>query len=126
MTTEIERQRLRLDLGLEADDEYSLPAASIDQIFEEAAESYTSAASIHAYARVIAIRRLRMQAAAQVDYTQNNSTERASQRFAHLEKILAEWQAELDKSLTTRTGAVLSGRTARSTVRIKEYPGGVC
>lgn len=125
MATETERQRLRLDLGLAADDTTSLPDATIDDIFDEAGESYTDASSLLAATRIITLRRLRAAAASAVDYTQNNSTEKASQRFAHLTTLLAEWQAKLDEAVAGARGSgVLSGRTTRKPARIKEYPNG--
>lgn len=124
MATETERQRLRLDLGLTATDTTSLSDATADAIFVEAGESYSDAASLLAATRVIAIRRLRAQAASSVDYTQNNSQEKASQRFAHLTTLLEEWQARLDEAITgTRSSAARFGRTKRKPARIYQYPG---
>jgi len=119
-----EQQRLRMDLGLAATDTTSLADATIDAIFSEVAESYTDAASLLAATRVIAIRRLRAQAASAVDYQQNNSSEKASQRFAHLGALLSEWQAALDSAVLANSGSsVRTGRTKRKPARIYEYPG---
>jgi hypothetical protein len=124
LATTLEQQRLRLDIGLAADDTTSLPNATIDDIFVEAGEGYTDATSIYAATRVIAIRRLRAQSASSVDYTQNNTTEKASQRFAHLTELLKEWQAALDEAVSaTRGSAARFGRTTRRPARIKEHPG---
>lgn len=123
MATESQRQRLRLDLGLAATDTTSLPNATIDDIFTEAGETYTDSASLLAATRVIAIRRLRAAAASAVDYTQNNSTEKASQRFAHLTTLLEEWQGVLDEAIASTRSAARFGRTTRKPARIKEYPG---
>lgn len=124
MATTLEQQRLRLDLGFSASDTTNLPDATIDAIFVEAGESYSDSASLVAATRVIALRRLRVQAAASVDYTQNNSSERASQRFTHLGQLLAEWQGHLDTAVKTARGSSARfGRTTRRPARIKEYPG---
>lgn len=124
MATETERQRLRLDLGLSADDTASLSDAAADAVFGEAAEEYTDVASIKAATRVIALTRLRVAAASSVDYDQNNSSEKASQRFAHLTTLLNEWQGKLDEAIADGRGSgVRSGRTTRKPARIKEYPG---
>lgn len=123
MATLLEQQRLRLDLGLLADDTTSLPDATIDAIFVEAGETYTGA-SLLASTRVIAIRRLRAQAASSVDYTQNNTSERASQRFAQLGALLTEWQGILDEAVAGTRSAARFGRTTRRPARIKEHPGG--
>jgi hypothetical protein len=125
LATSTERQRLRLDLGLAADDTTSLPDATIDALFVEAEETYTDASSIIAATRVIYINRLMMQAAADVDYVQNNTQEKASQRYAHLAKELAKWQARLDAAVAISNGsAARFGRTTRRPARIKEHPGG--
>ena len=123
MATTQEQQRLRMDAGLAATDTTSLPDETIDAIFVEAGESYTDAASLVAATRVITLRRLRAQAASAVDYTQNNSTEKASQRFAHLTTLLGEWQAKLDEAVAGTRSAARFGRTTRKPARIKEYPG---
>lgn len=124
MATLLEQQRLRLDVGLTANDTTTLPDATIDALFVEAGETYTDAASIHAATRVIYIRRLLTQAANEVDYTQNNTTEKASQRYEHLKELLAEWQGKLDAAVSVTAGsAARFGRTGRKPARIKEYPG---
>lgn len=124
MATLLEQQRLRLDLGLSASDTTSLPDATIDALFVEAGETYTDAASLIASTRVIAINRLLIQAASDVDYVQNNTQERASQRHAMLEKELLKWQAKLDDAVVaTGSGAARFGRPKRQPARIKEHPG---
>ncbi len=125
MATLLEQQRLRLDVGYTASDTTSLPDATIDAIYVEAGETYTDAASIHAATRVIYISRLLMQAAAEVDYTQNETQEKASQRFAHLKELLAKWEKKLDDAINVTTGsAARFGRTTRRPARIKEHPNG--
>jgi hypothetical protein len=120
----IDQQRLRLDLGLAADDTTNLPDETIDDIFDEAGESYTDAASIKAATRVIALDRLLIQAASQVDYTQNNTTEKASQRYTHLSQERAKWQGRLDEAIgDARSSSARFGRTSHRPTRIKEYPG---
>lgn len=123
MASLLEQQRLRLDVGLAADDTTSLPDATIDAVFVEAGENYTDAASLVASTRVIVLRRLRASASSAVDYQQNNSSEKASQRFAHLTTLLKEWQGKLDEAIVDGRGSgVKSGRTTRKPARIKEYP----
>jgi hypothetical protein len=125
MATLLEQQRLRLDLGLAADDEDGLSDATIDALFVEVEETYTDSSSIIAATRVTYISRLMMQAAADVDYTQNNTQEKSSQRYAHLAKELAKWQARLDAAVEISNGsAARFGRTTRRPARIKEHPGG--
>lgn len=123
MTTELERQRLRLDLGLNAMDVGSLSDADADAIFIEAGELYTSSLSILATTRIIAIQRLLVQSAVEVDYTENNSTEKASQRFDHLRAILTLWKERLTEAVVLGQGsAARFGRTTRKPARVREYP----
>lgn len=123
MATLVEQQRLRLDLGLAADDETTLSNDAIDAIFDEAGETYTDSSSLLASTRVIAIDRMLMQAANDVDYTQNQTSEKASQRYAMLTKERDKWQARLDVAIDAgRSSAARFGRTTRKPARIKEYP----
>lgn len=124
MATELERQRLRLDLGLAATDITNMPDATADALFVEAGESYTDSASILASTRVIAISRLMMQAASEVDHTQNESSEKSSQRYAHLAKELEKWQGRLDMAVgATQGSSARFGKPTRRPARVKEYPG---
>jgi len=126
MTTELERQRLRMDLGFAAGDTASLSDNTIDAIFLEAGERFTDPASILISTRVISLRRMVMQAANEVDYTQNNSSEKASQRYDHLIRELRRWEGLLEDalSLASESGAVRSGKPQQIPPRIKEYPRG--
>lgn len=117
-------QRLRLDLGLDLYDQVALSDAMAALIFDEVEEGYTDATSIKAASRVLAINRLMMQAASDVDYTQNNTQEKASQRYAHLAKELEKWQKKLDDAVAgAGSGVARFGRPKRLPARIKEHPG---
>lgn len=122
MATESQRARLRDDIGA---DTTSLPDADADSIYTEAGERYTSADSIDAYARVVAIRRLMAVAAKQTDYSAGESSEKASQMFAHLRALLALWQDTLDaaEKAASTSGAARFGAKRQKPSRIKEYPG---
>lgn len=126
MATEIERQRLRMDLGFAANDAISLPDETIDAIFVEAGDKFTDPASALIDTRVISLRRMVMQAANEVDYTQNNTSEKASQRYDHLVRELRRWEGLLEDaiSLSSDSGAARSGKPMQNPPRIKEYPGG--
>jgi hypothetical protein len=126
MATTVERQRLRMDLGFQPDDVASLSDAAIDAIFVEAGEYYTDPTVIAITTRVISLRRLLMQAANEVDYVANNSTEKASQRYDHLRKELERWEAlqEAAEGLALAGGGVRSGKPVKNPPRIKEYPEG--
>lgn len=113
-----------MDLGLSATDTTNLPDATADALFVEAAESYSDTASILASTRVIAISRLMMQAASEVDHSQNESSEKSSQRYAQLAKELEKWQGRLAVAIAGAGGATARfGRTTRRPARVKEYPG---
>jgi hypothetical protein len=124
MATELERQRLRMDVGFLADDVLSLPDAAVDAIFVEAGERFSDPASIEISTRVITLRRMVMQAANEVDYTQNNTTEKASQRYDHLVRELRRWENLLGDAISAEAGAVRSGKPMQNPPRVKEYPEG--
>lgn len=128
MATLLEQQRLRLDLGLTADDTTTMSDAEVDAIYVEAGEAYTGTASIKAATRIIAIQRLLASSAKMTSYTQNNSSEDASDVFKHLMQLLGYWRGVLadaivDEELANRPSAARFGRTTRRPARIKEHPG---
>lgn len=88
-------QRFRRDMGLAEDDTASLSDPAIDALLEEAGETYTGTATISAYARVLYLRGKLSSASSEVDYTQNESQEKASQRFDHWRDLLAFWEGRL-------------------------------
>lgn len=114
MATETERQRLRMDLGLQATDTTSLSDATADAIYAEADESYSDTSARNAYARVLALERLMAQAVTQVDYTQNETQEKSSQIFSHYEATLTRWQKKLEDAIRlASSGVVRLGQTKR-------------
>lgn len=125
MATLVEQQRLRMDLGFAPDDTASLSDATIDAIFVEAGEKYEDPDSVLIATRVISLRRLVMQASNEVDYTQNNTTEKASQRYDHLTREYDRWFRLLrDAEELLAGGAVRSGKPTQNPPRIREYPEG--
>jgi hypothetical protein len=112
MATALEIERLRRDLSLTVD---VMPDYVISDLFTEAGEVYTGIQSKPAYVRVLALRTMLVTAAAQVDYTQLETTEHASQYFANLSKLLAFWQDQLDRAVAIETGsgAAFAGTTVR-------------
>lgn len=124
MATELQQQRLRMDVGFAANDTTSLPNETIDDIFLRVEEKYSDADSIEAATRLLAFDQLLIQAAADVDYQQNENSKKASQRHAMLSKEREKWQKRLDAAIADGRGSgVRSGRTTRKPARIKEYPG---
>jgi hypothetical protein len=89
-------QRFRRDVGLAADDIAGLPDEDIDDLLEEAGESYTAAAAKAAYARVLYLQGKLAAASEEVDYVENESEEDASDRFEHYLKLLTRWEKKLD------------------------------
>lgn len=121
MATATEIARLRSDIDANST---SLPDQEASDIFTEAGESYTDAASITAYTRILAIRRLLASSAKLTSYRQNESQESLSDVFKHLQALLKVWQDELATAVIAGNGsAVRSGRTQYKPARIKEYPG---
>lgn len=96
MPESVDYARLRRDVGV---DEAQLSDPQAEAIFAEAGELYTGPGSILAGARVIALQGMLAQAADEVNYTQNNATENLSDRFKHLQSLLALWQNRLDAAL---------------------------
>lgn len=120
----IDYQRLRMALGLRPDDESQIDNGQAELLFVQAGETYTDAGSITVYTRVLALDSLLMQAANDVDYTQNKTTEKASQRYAMLSKERDKWQKRLEEVIdAARSSAARFGRTKRKPARIYEYPG---
>jgi len=124
MPTQTERERLRLDLGFAKDDILSLPDVTIDDVFAEAGERYEDPASATVATRVISLRRLLIQAANEVDYTQNNTSEKASQRYDHLNRELSRWISFLNDAVAEESGAARSGKPSSNPPRVREYPYG--
>lgn len=109
--------RLRRDVGASAT---ALPDLTAAAIFAEAAETYSGAAAIKAATRVIAIQGLLAAAAAEVDVTQNESTERLSQMSANLRELLRVWQGNLDRAIAAQAASAgESYPPASSTARLR-------
>lgn len=105
MATDLDYDRLRADTGQTC---ASLPDNEAEAIFVEAATLYTGARSQRAGARVIVLTRLLSKSAALTDYTQDTTTEKQSQVFDHLERLLGTWQTALDKALADEVVASVS------------------
>jgi hypothetical protein len=123
-TTDAEKARLRRDIGGDAT---SLPDGDIDDIFDEAAERYTDAASIVAYTRVLAIQGLLASSAKLTSYRQNESQESLSDVFKHVGGLLKVWEGKTDDAVAaaSTSGAARFGSVRRKPARIREYPGEV-
>ena len=125
MATDLDYDRLRQDIGADSE---SLSDNDAAAIFVEAGEEYSTTATIKAATRVIALTRLRAQAAKLNDYTQDTTTEKMSQVFDHLGKLLEEWQGKLDAALAAAAkassgGAARFGGKRIIPSRVREWPG---
>jgi hypothetical protein len=121
LTTPTERTRFWSDTGTTVT---VFTADEVDAIFVEAGETYTDAAAIGAYTRVIGLRRLLASSAKLTDYTQNQSAEKQSQVFDHLRALLTFWQSEANNAVAAgvTTSAARFGGQRRKPARLKEYP----
>lgn len=124
MATETERRYLRDDLSVT---ETALSDDAADILYLRADGVYPSnTAARDAHTRVLAIRQLLASAARQVDYTQGESSEKASQTFDHLKALLPIWEkAEkqaVDDALGATTGGAMFGGLRRKPTRQQEFP----
>lgn len=121
MATAAQRDRLRRDVDAS---ETTLPDEEADDLFVEAGESYTDAASITAYTRILFFQSLLASSAKMNDYRQNESEEKAGQIFAKVERLLALWQGNLTAAEGLAAGSTARfGKTLYKPQRVKEYPG---
>ncbi len=89
----IATERLQRDVGAT---EATLSTDAAQAYLDEAAESYTAGSTAAlAYARVLALQAFLAAAAEEVDYVQNESQEKASQKFAQWKSLLAYWQKQV-------------------------------
>lgn len=126
MATELEIARLRRDTNTT---ETSLPTNTAQALFVEAGEVYTGAATIGAYTRVLVLTGLIASAASLTDYSQDTTTEKQSQVFDHLYKLLALWEDKLAAAIDAEVIAARGSSAARfggkriKPARIQEWPG---
>lgn len=120
--TQAQIDRLRRDTGT---DETSLPDSDVQDVFDEAGESYTDAATIAAYTRVLTIQGLLSSSAKLATYRQNESTENLSDIFKHLKDLLKVWEDKTTDAITaaSTSGAARFGGVRRQPARVREYPG---
>ena len=109
MATANQRSDLRLDMGLD-DDETVFSNTEVDRLFVRAADTYDTTAEQEAYARVLACKQLRNKTSTLTDYQQNDSSEKLSQVFKHLDRMQTDFEADL---VAVRRRNVPSMRVAR-------------
>lgn len=111
----------------------SMPDTYIDDVFDEAEEKYLLADYSRpiqvAYAYVLGIRDIRVAAAEETDYKQNDSEDKLSQKNSPWAKLEEAYQEELDKLLdeldeATTLPPVMFGRGRRVPSHITELPNG--
>ena len=119
MATESQRTRFWADTGSTS---AVFDASEVDDIFEEAGETYSTTAAIKAATRVIAIRRLLASSAKLTNYRQNQSSESLSDVFKHLNQLLDLWEGELATAAASGRSVAKFGRPRRIPRQIVEYP----
>src|SRR5438046_3076803 len=117
MATDLQRERLRADLG--ADDD-ALTDAEIDDAFTRATDQRgDNPFAVEAAARVLVLQQLIAGAAKRADYAQNQSSERRSQIFDHLLALRAIYEGDVRTALDS---AAQWGGLRRKPTRIEDYP----
>lgn len=96
----------------------------IDSLFVWAAEDYAgNSTAKFAQACLYGIRTLKADAAKQVTYKQNLSTENLSDLFKHLDALQKDFEADLEDALKSAVGAVRLGSMKKKPLREKDVPG---
>lgn len=109
----------RADIG---DNNSSYSDAEIDRLETRAIARYGADAAYEG-AAYLAVRQLLSNAAKFADYTANESSEKKSQKFSNLEKLLKIFKADLDDVIDSAAGSnVRMGKTTKKPPRRKEYP----
>lgn len=109
----------RADIG---DSNSAFTDEDIDQLETRAIAKYGADAAYEG-AAYLAVRQLLSNAAKFSDYTANESSEKKSQKFSNLEKLLKIFKADLDEAVEGAAGAnVRMGKTVKKPARRKEYP----
>jgi len=95
----------------------------IDLVYGQAEDDYTTALTITAYAHVLVIEGLLFGAAKEVDYVQNQTQEKAGQRFDHLWKLYPIWTAKLNDAVAANAPLGIQwGGLNKKPTRREEYP----
>lgn len=120
--TSSEKTLFRTRLGGNAT---AMPDAYVDAIFDEAETDYAGySRSVQVNAALyIGAQDLLANAAAQVDYDANESSEKRSQRFKHLESLVKLRRQLLDEALADTTSGVYGGVIRPIPTRKRDYPG---
>ena len=109
----------RADIG---DENEAFSNSDIDTLETAAIEAYGADVAYEG-ARLIAVTRLMMNVAKFADYTQNDSSEKKSQKFSNLSKMRTIYKDELSEAQERVAGSsVRAGRSTRKPSRLKEYP----
>lgn len=119
-TAEKTRFRRKLD-GTEV----TMPDAYIDDVFNEAEESYTGYARpvIVTAAYVLCIKDMKTRAARLTDYDQNDSSEKRSQLLKNLDNLLKDYEGELAQLVEMGSSSpAFFGVPNVKPSRLKEYP----
>jgi hypothetical protein len=123
MATATERIRFRLMVGDNDASNEVFGDSEIDSLFTWAAEDYAgNSAAKFAQACLYGIRTLKADAAKQVTYKQNLSTENLSDLFKHLDELQKDFEDDLAEAVTAASGSVRLSATKKRPLREKGVP----
>lgn len=117
MADETDYELLREDVGATV---AQLPDLKAETLFTRAEAKYGAAAdAVFAYTRVLALRSSWAKSAEEdVDYTQNEESEKLGQRPANKQNLLKYWQKELEKAIAAAANGQSTQRRQSFTVRV--------
>lgn len=120
MPTNDQRDAVRFDLDA---DGASLPDSTINMLYSRAEGLHgTNSAAVESQVRLYVVERLWAAAAKRNDYTQNESSEKASQIFSNLEKLRKRYADELEDAINGVVSSVNYGGLRRYNQRLVEFP----
>lgn len=121
--TATQKTRFRLKMGDNDASNEVFGDTEIDALFDWSAEDYTDSKQIFYAACLLGMDVLLADAAKQVTYKQNMSSENLSDSFKHLKQLRAILASDLDEAVQSTLGAVRLGVMRGKPLREKDIPG---
>lgn len=122
MATTEQRTEFRRRIGDNNSSAEVFTDPEIDDLYTEAAQTYSTALLIGYYAVVLGLEWLLADAAKLTTYKQNNSTENQSDIFKHLKQLLDLWEGKVEKAARRATSGVKMSRFGPHRVNDKRLP----